>query len=189
VSRWPLIVTALVLVASAPAAWSLAADMLDARRERRALAERESRTLAAASELAALRARLPDWAARARAAEGFGARFTAALAEAGLAPSVLASLSADGETLVEGGELAGLPLRPVHRRASVVLSGLTLPQVGALLNAWRTREPAWTVASIDLAPAGTLSAGSPIYATGGDLPLRCVLRFEILTLAQSEGAR
>lgn len=104
---------------------------------------------------------------------GLAPRVTAALERAGLPPGTLASLSpeADSQATLQPG------LRVARRRATLTLGGVTLPQVGRFLEAWRTAEPTWTPASIDLSPAGGKSPEA-----GGDLPLRAVISIEAVAV-------
>lgn len=146
---------------------------------------RRDRVAALASDLDRVRTELPDWSRRAQASQGLSTRVSGTLPAAGLAPSTVVSLSADGQTVI-----GGTPeLRLIQRHAVLVLSGPTLPQTGAFLNAWRTREPDWAIVSLELAPTENPGQRSPVFSTGGDLPLRVVLRFETLTLQEGEHAR
>jgi hypothetical protein len=60
-----------------------------------------------------------------------------------------------------------------RQHATLALTSVTLPQVGAFLQAWRAAEPAWIVSSVDLTPLNT-----PAPIPGSDLPLRCVIGLE-----------
>ncbi|MBX3410405.1 MAG: hypothetical protein KF859_11035 [Phycisphaeraceae bacterium] len=111
---------------------------------------------------------------------GLTPRVTAALQRAGLATGALASLSPEAETVVATHD----GVRVMRRRATLSLSGVTLPQVGKFLDAWRSAEPAWTPVSIDLSPVG----GKPPEA-GGDLPLRAAIAVEAFTLHHDGGQR
>jgi hypothetical protein len=100
-------------------------------------------------------------------------RVTAALEQAGLASTALASLSPEAES-----QVASQPgLRVFRRRAALTLNGVTLPQIGKFLSVWRIAEPAWTPTTIDVSPAG----GRP-PETGGDLPLRTVITIETIAV-------
>jgi len=136
---------------------------------------------AQAAEIALLRGDAPEWTRRPPPGSGLAERVSGALAAAGLPASALASLSPAAEADAGGGS----GLRARKRRAVVTLSGVTLPQVGGFLAAWRRLEPAWTVAGVDLiqdhahrAPPG-----------GGDLPLRASIALEALYVDEhSSGA-
>ncbi len=127
-----------------------------------------------AKELVSLRAGLPLLPARDGQNAGLTPRVSETLALAGIPSSALTSLSPESEVAVGAGEGSR------RRRATLTLAGVTLHQVGAFLDAWRQREPAWTVVAIDLAPQG----GKP-PVEGGDLPLRGVFILEsIYTLTR-----
>ncbi len=132
-----------------------------------------------AERIAALRSLDIGVAADEPSRGGLTERVTGALQRAGLPTGTLASLSPEAETPDAGQGGA----RVVRRRATLTLSGVTLPQVGRFLEAWRSTEPAWTPASIDLSPMGGKAPEA-----GGDLPLRAAVAIEALTL-QDDGAR
>lgn len=141
------------------------------------LAEREESTLVSASQdanaIVALRASVPNPVSN-QSQGGLTPRITVALQRAGLPATVLASLSPEAESRVEFRR----GIHVLRRRATLTLSGVTLPQVGRFLDSWRSTEPAWTPASIDLSPVG----GSPPVG-GGDLPLRVVIAIETAMIA------
>ncbi|MCL4743435.1 MAG: hypothetical protein KJZ54_14660 [Phycisphaerales bacterium] len=93
-------------------------------------------------------------------------RVGAALAAAGLDAGTLADLSPEAHL-----PSAGL----VRRRATLTLTGVTLPEVGRFLAAWREAEPGWTVTAADLTPESSRTA-----PPGADRPLRAVLTVEAL---------
>lgn len=95
-----------------------------------------------------------------RPSSGLAGKVSAALSRAGLPPSVLQSVSPESESDDKG---------IIRQRATLTLSGPTLPQIGKFLDAWQGSE--WVVSGIDLSPSGT---GTP----GADLPLRAVLTLE-----------
>lgn len=110
---------------------------------------------------------------------------TAALASTGLPAQTLASLSPESATRerVEGGGTGSIPAAHViRRRATLVLTPLTLPQLGRFLDIWRKQtlpdagEP-WTVSRIDVEPRRD---GQP--TPGADLPLRATLVMESVSL-------
>jgi hypothetical protein len=128
-------------------------------------------------EIAALRAAIPAWAAKGPPPSGLAQRVSGALAAAGLPATALASLSAENDLA------AGPPeLRARRRRATLTLAGVTLPRVGALLAAWREREPDWTIAAVELNPE---QGKAP--PQGGDLPLRAVITLEALYIDDDDG--
>jgi hypothetical protein len=110
-------------------------------------------------------------------------RISAALAAAGLPASALSSLSPEAESPIGEGDL-----KARRTRAVLTLAPVTLPQLGGFLAAWRSREPQWTVSSIELSPQpGNQSPGQSAAAPGGDLPLRAVLGLETLFVDQGGG--
>lgn len=122
-----------------------------------------------ANAIVALRAGVPDSSADDQTQGGLTPRASASLQRAGLPATSLASLSPEAESraTVQPG------IHVSRRRATLTLSGVTLPQVGRFLDAWRSAEPAWTPASIDLSPGGGKAPEA-----GGDLPLRAVIAIE-----------
>jgi hypothetical protein len=138
-----------------------------------------------AHELASLRGSVPSWARDAQPAAGLTQAVTAVLEKCGLKSTVLETLAADPEP-----ESARVAAPTIHRRgASLVLSNLTLPQLGAFLAAWREREPRWTVARVDLSPVPRKDEGGLGADAGGDLPVRAVLGLECLTVLSGTGER
>lgn len=125
-----------------------------------------------ARELAALQAAARSAPSRPSAGSGLASRMAAALSSARLPASALSGVSPEPAGTVSSGAK--------RQRASINLSGLTLPQVGALLAAWRTAEPGWTVTRIDLSPLNQPQGGQGAANTGGDLPLRISLGLEAL---------
>jgi hypothetical protein len=77
-----------------------------------------------------------------------------------------------------------------RQRATFTLVPITLPQLGAFLDAWRQREPYWTVASIDVGPEPIRqNENGGAAAAGRDLPLRAVLTLEAIYLDEPKGDR
>jgi hypothetical protein len=130
----------------------------------------------------ALRSEVPDAPESDQSRGGLTPRVTTVLQQAGLPANVLASLSPEAESAIatQGG------VRVSRRRATLTLAGVTLPQVGRFLEAWRTSEPAWTPTNIDLSPVG---AGGKPLETGGDLPLRAVIAIETSVALQNGDQR
>ncbi len=95
---------------------------------------------------------------------GLAGRVSQALSRAGLSSSAMQSLSPESESSDQG---------VLRQRATLTLSGVTLPQLGKFLDAWRSSEPTWTMSSLDVGPSGV---GTP----GADLPLRSVISLEAL---------
>ncbi|MCK6458213.1 MAG: hypothetical protein L6Q92_17000, partial [Phycisphaerae bacterium] len=73
------------------------------------------------------------------------------------------------------------------------LDGVTLPDLGRFLEAWRKAEPGWVVTSIDLSAASGTSGGSRIKTpengstSGRDRHLRALLAVEAV-VAASDGS-
>lgn len=124
-----------------------------------------------AQRLADLNARIAAASGPRKPASGLAPRIGAVLTRCGLPASCLTSLSPEGEQPVSSHE--GQP-RLKRQRATLVLGGLTLPQLGAFLDAWRRAEPEWTISTLDVGP----QAGNPQAPAGGDLPLRATLTLE-----------
>jgi hypothetical protein len=120
-----------------------------------------------ATHLVSLRRAAPEVPERQES--GLAPRVAGAMSAAGLATSVLQSLSPDSRSGEPGARVS-------RQRATLSLSGLSLPQVGKFLDAWRTAEPHWIVSSIELSPIAA-SNGLP-SALGTDLPLRAVVTIE-----------
>jgi hypothetical protein len=124
-----------------------------------------------AEELMELRSRLAQGATRQTNPSGtLAERAAHVLADAGLPSSALTNLSPARVAPRDG---------VLHRRATLMLEAVTLPQLGRFLDAWRSHEPAWTVSCIDLSPE-TRSQTPP----GADLPIRAVITIETI---QHEG--
>ncbi|MFN0132486.1 MAG: hypothetical protein ACKVW3_08170 [Phycisphaerales bacterium] len=125
-----------------------------------------------ANELLRLRAAAPANPVAHRPASGLQPRLASALARCALPAATLASLAPEPESS------AGPGLRSQH--ATLVLTPITLPQLGGFLAAWRAAEPDWTVTSIELAQANLSSrdTGNNSNALGGDLPLRAIVQLE-----------
>jgi hypothetical protein len=101
-------------------------------------------TSAHVKELASLRSRLAHGITEPQGGAGtLAERVAPALAEAGMASSALQGVSPESQ--VGGGD-------SVARRRATITFSATLPDLGRFLDAWRAREPAWTVTGIDLAP-------------------------------------
>jgi hypothetical protein len=124
----------------------------------------------AARELISLQAAAPAWARHGRPATGLTPRISAVLSAAGLPASAMSSLSPEAESPIGDSELLAR-----RTRATLTLGGVTLPQLGSFLSAWRSREPQWTIANLDLSPQGGKGESA-----GGDMPLRVVIGLETL---------
>jgi hypothetical protein len=113
---------------------------------------------------------------------------TGALGAAGLPASALASLSPEsesGELLRQGARGAsttGARTMLVRWRATLVLTPLTLPQLGRFLTTWRERSPQWTPSRIDIEPRREKDV-----QPGADLPLRVTVGLESVTVQNRQG--
>lgn len=134
-----------------------------------------------AEEIDRLRVQSPPWTTRPRPGGELATRIAEALAAASLPATALASLSPGIETDAGGGS----GLKAKRRRVVLTLGGVTLPQVGGFLAAWRELEPGWIVANVELVqdPSQRPPAG------GGDMPLRATIALEALYADQNEGTR
>lgn len=114
------------------------------------------------AEIAELRALVPLSArpGEVRRTTALPAHLAEVLASRGLSAAAITSFTGDSSG-------AG------HPRAILILEGLTLPQLGAFLIAWREAEPAWMVSALEVSPK---ARDGP--ARGGDLPLHATLTLE-----------
>jgi hypothetical protein len=173
-----------VLGASAAAlvlAWQAYAHAKD-----RAALELHGGTLLATQlrELERVRPVTNEWQGRKRPASGLATRLGETLTGCGIAASSLANVSPQPEMAVQGPPGTESLKR---QRASFMLVPITLPQLGSFLDAWRTREPHWTVASIDVAPeTGKRDERSQVGGAGGDLPLRVVITLDAVYMDDLE---
>lgn len=119
-----------------------------------------------ANELVRLRHAAKDSSLSNRPQSGLAGKVSQALSRSGLPGSVMQSLSPEAES---SDRATGV----VRQHVTLTLAGLSLPQVGKFLDAWRSSEPDWVVSGLDLSPAG---AGTP----GADLPLRVVITMDAM---------
>lgn len=182
-----IIVSGAMLLAVAPGAMRAQADAAVRQEKLESLAK-------SAEELSRLRAGVGGgWGAGAEASTGNEPKLTAAvsgaLAAAGLPASTLASLSPESENAEilnpgaggaggKGGD-GGVRIALARRRATLVLTPVSLPQLGRFLSAWRDRAPQWTPVRIDLEPR---QDGKAQAAPGSDLPLRVTIAIECITV-------
>ncbi len=156
--------------------------------------QRLARLTTQANSINDLRSKLPEWALASKAPGTLAPEVSAILSASGLPASAMASLSADpdqstGNQGIGMGNVGTATIQARTRRATLVLGSVTLPQLGTFLQTWRDRQPAWTVATIDVSPELGSSAMATKTQTGGDLPLRAVLTMENLSLQRSGGVR
>jgi hypothetical protein len=145
----------------------------EAQRAAGVLTVRYERVSNQAASLASLRLSVPAPAGNNTVQGGLAQRLSAALVVAGIPASALSALSPESEVPVDR---SGSGRK--RRRAAVTLVSVTLSQVGALLDTWRQREPAWVITSVDLSPQA--GAAPPAGGGGGgELPLRIVVALEI----------
>jgi hypothetical protein len=111
-------------------------------------------TASLAARLATMESQLPAWA---KAGSTTGESETVAqtiariLAEVGLPPSALNSLSPESTTAIGGSNLPEAS-RPQRVRHTATIEPVTLVQLGRVLDKWRAARPQWTVTSIEMAP-------------------------------------
>jgi hypothetical protein len=162
------------------------------------------RDLGAARQLLEQRASLPGcvWAPYAEeSVRTLTARWQRIMPAAGLDPQCLVALSPLGRELVgAGGSGARI------ERSAVTIGNVTLPRLGALLEAWRRAEPCWRIAAIEIVPEpgdrkpaapapggpegdGGGPEGAGGAGAGGERPLRVVLTIESIVLAISPSGR
>lgn len=118
-----------------------------------AAVDRHRSITAAAAELRVLTSAAPTVATSAKAQTNISGQVTDALVEAGLAPSLLTTLSPESDSSLP--TPANAPAAATYRRqaARLTLEPITMPDLGRFLNAWRRQQPQWTVASINVTPA------------------------------------
>ncbi len=166
--------------------WQWSRSLRTERRETQRL-ERLTRHATTITELGKS---LPAWASGPRPAGSLAPEVSATLAGTGLPPSVMNSLSADPDSSAGQGSSGTGAIQARTRRGTLVLTSLTLPQLGAFCAAWRERQPGWTISALDVSPeGGNLAAKTSVASTGGDLPLRAVLTLESISLERSGGVR
>ncbi len=115
--------------------------------------------------------------------EGLAEAVSQTLAEVGLPSTTLESLVPDlGATgssgspiLTADGQRTDAMLRCA--RASLVLQDLTLPRLGAFIDAFARRRPGWRLTTIDIARDRDAKV-----TPGEDLPIRAVLSLETLAI-------
>jgi hypothetical protein len=126
------------------------------------LAEAQNRAVvAAASEIEVLKRSTPTVAAGARPQPNISGQVTDVLVEAGLAPALLTNLTPESDTAVDTGNIArgmGTTSAARYRRQSarLTLEPATMPDLGRFLAAWRTSQPQWAIASINVSPLTTM---------------------------------
>jgi hypothetical protein len=148
-----------------------------AARAERVQMQRLNRLNACVKDLDTLRSKLPDWSANARPSGTLAPQVSAAISAAGLPASAMLSLSADPEM-----PAPAKGIQANRRRATLVLAPVTLPQLGAFLQTWRQRQPAWVISQLDVSPEPEGKKKDDAAMVGGDLPLRSVMTFETLWL-------
>ena len=126
-------------------------------------------------ELERIRPIAARWQERKRPASGLAASLGETLTGCGVPASTLVSVTPQSESAVQGPGAEQLK----RQRATFTLHPITLPQLGAFLDAWRGRERYWTVSGIDVGPDQRSAAKSP---PGGDLPLSAVLTLDAVYL-------
>ncbi|MCK6476468.1 MAG: hypothetical protein L6Q35_06525 [Phycisphaerales bacterium] len=145
------------------------------------------------TELATLRAAWPAFAASDAPSEDLTRRVSRVISAAGLASSVLSNVSPDSDQPAGSAKSPGGTPLYLRRSARLSLDGVTLPDLGRFLEAWRKAEPGWVVTSIDLSATSGTSGGSRIKTpengstSGRDRHLRALLAVEAI-VATSDGS-
>jgi hypothetical protein len=123
------------------------------------LAEAQHQTItSAAAEIERLRNATPTVAAGAKPQPNISGQVTDTLVEAGLAPALLTNVTPESDTAIEranagaGSRAANPAARYRRQSARLTLEPLTMPDLGRFLATWRTSQPQWTIASINVSP-------------------------------------
>jgi hypothetical protein len=167
-----------VLAGGAVAAGVSARDYISARSSAALERERATTIVRQVADLEAARPVAAQWRQRRRPASGLAANLGQTLSACGIAPTALVNVSPQPESPLESASSTNADLR--RQRAALTLYPVTLPQLGAFLEAWRAREPYWTVTTIDVSPDAAAKLPG-----GGDLPLRVVMNMEAVYLADA----
>lgn len=170
---------ALVLACVAAIAWSV-------QRERSALRDAldavstVERVDAGLKRLESLSVQRPAWVDRAAPEAELAKRLAATLGQNALPASSLANVEPDAPAPV--GRLDDQQTGPLIKRAraSVTLRPLTLPEVGRFLDAFRQREPDWTITSVRIEPERLAKTPPNSSSMPRDLPLVVALSVESL---------
>ncbi len=160
-------VAGLISLASLSVAWRL---FHGARAERRLQTTRLESLRHKDGQIRRLKAATPRASVAENEPGSLAPRLTQALSAAGLPGTSLASLTPRSQTVT-----ASDGRSVVKRSAALSISPIALPELGSFLAAWRTSEPRWVVASIELAPETGATA-----PPGANLPLRVNLVLEAL---------
>lgn len=131
-------------------------------------------------ELQRLRARRPAISAGKRPQPNVYAHLTDALVEAGVPTQSLKEVSPGEDASVKVEGAAGNYRRQSMR---VTLEAVTLPQTGRFFDVWRSRQPEWTVTSIQITPV----TGKDQPRQAAQRPIRVQLVMEATYLEISEG--
>ncbi len=150
-------------------------------------AQRHEYQLAAAqlAELGSLRHKAPTFVTADMPSEDLTRRITRSLTMAGLSPSAMTSLTPESDQAASAARTSENKPLYIRRSARLTLDGITLPQLGKFLEAWRSSEPGWLASSIDLSPFTSSESASRIKPANGErpaspreLPLRVLLTIE-----------
>lgn len=125
-----------------------------------------------------------SWRERKRPTAGLAALLGETLSNCGIPTAVLSNVTPQPEISVQGPPGTESLKR---QRAGFTLTPITLPQLGAFLHAWRSREPYWIVASIDVSPEPIRRHDDSM--AGRDLPLRAVLVLDAVYLDEPKEDR
>jgi hypothetical protein len=171
-----------VSISACAAAIGLAsADVLGARR---AVTKAQSSFQLAseqAHEIAQLRTDRPSVPPLPKGGPAISTRVSSVLSACGLPASVLANISPEADTTLSVPDSRD---RYVRRRVTLNLTQVTLPKLGAFLEAWRRAEPHWTPAALEVVPTQPKDG-----FLGGDLPLNITIVLEGLFVDETGGGR
>ena len=151
-------------------AW-LASRAFHAASELESQRQRITAVVAKVAELDELRQRVQVVTIAQAQDEDLTRRVTKTLASAGLPAAALSSVTPDADQ--PAGRTSQGNAAFIRRSARLTLDGLTLPQLGRFLEAWRssTEGRGWTVAAIDITQ-GTSEQNTRIKNAGQETPRR-----------------
>lgn len=147
--RFPALLTAAAIVLSCLAAALLMSHRLDAARARAHTAILTASAVEAdAARLTRLRAAQPTIGDSSEPQADALRLVNAAIEEAGLSSTVLRSLTPASPSARSTVDTAGV----TTSRLQLVLTSITLPDLGAFFHSWRTSQRIWTIERIELRP-------------------------------------
>lgn len=103
-------------------------------------------------------------------------RAASALSSSGLPRTSLEGLSPESARTIRGSDAVTV----ARLGATLVISPVTLPELGRFLQSWRLEAPEWVVSELSIKPVASASA-----EPGGDLPLRVIVKVESIQVRVS----